>query len=150
MEIFARSFPSWSTNALATRTSLKSSRTWMTRAQLRSSKRKWKSITETSQDTRDVGIATFTVPTDSSTSGGTPPRKPLPCSGEVSPKDSTPPHFHLYPHALTACSAQKLAAVVLEEELDATSLVLRACSTLPPVGLETPAAVFGVVGASST
>ena len=59
--------------------------------------------------------------------------------------------FSLVSHALSACSAQKLAASVLEEELDATSLVLGGASfTQSPVGLETPAAVFGVVGASST
>ena len=54
-------------------------------------------------------------------------------------------------HALSACSAQKLAANVLEEELDATSPVLGGASfTQSPVGLETLSAVFGVVGASST
>ena len=95
-------------------------------------------------------LRTRTVPTGSSTSGGKPPRMPLPCSGKVSPNDSTPPHFSPEPHAL-ARSAQKLAAFVLEEELDAASPVLGGASfTQSPVGLETPAAVFGVVGASST
>ena len=80
----------------------------------------------------------------------TTPRKPLPCSGVSVAKRQYTSAFSLVFHALTASSAQKLATVVLEGELAATSPVLRACSTPSPVGVETPAAVFGVVGASST
>ena len=74
------------------------------------------------------------------------PRKP----GEVSPKDSTLLHFHLYTTLSLPAPHQKLAAVLFEEELDATSPGLGACSASSSVGLGTSAAVSGVVGASST
>ena len=90
--------------------------------------------------------------TGSSTSGGKHRTSHCRVREKCRQKTVHPLAFSLVSHALSACSAQKLAAIVLEEELDATSPVLGGASfTQSPVGLETsPAAVFGVVGASST
>ena len=63
----------------------------------------------------------------------------------VPPKDSTPSHFSLVLHALVASSAQILAAVVSEEELDAISPVLGASSTQSLVGWETAARIYSTV-----
>ena len=92
--------------------------------------------------------ATFAVPTDSSTSGGRHRASHCRVQKKCRQKIQDTFAFSLAPHALTASSAQKLAAMVLEGELAATSpVLLRACSTLSLVGVETYQ--FHVVGCRS-